>query len=91
MNKATAGRQWENAEGKYFIPDNSTRWLRAKSSGCGGRLVDCGCLPQQSRQGPSGFAQTGEDRRGPGFEKWTGGGHIFRHSPASDINAETGE
>lgn len=25
MNKPTAVRQWENEEGKYFIPDNSCR------------------------------------------------------------------
>jgi hypothetical protein len=46
MNKPTAVRQWENAEGKYFIPDNSARWLRADSNSCGGRLIDCGGFPQ---------------------------------------------
>ena len=91
MNKPTAVRQWENEEGKYFIPDNSTRWLRANSSGGGGRLIDGGGLPHKSRQGPSGFTQAGEDRRGPSFKKRTGGGHVLRHSPASDVDAETGE
>ena len=57
MNKPTAVRQWENEEGKYFIPDNSCRGSPGKPEPDGkfNRLGRGPPREDELRQGKSGL------------------------------------